>query len=106
MALLEGVKINMGGRDFIVPPLNFAALRRLGPELAIAETVTSAPTLQELEAVVKLVHAALVRNYPEITLAEVEELLDMGNTISVLRAITGAVEDDPGKAPAATAANP
>jgi hypothetical protein len=90
MALIEGVKINMGGRDFVAPPLNFKALRALTPKLVILSAMGDVPTGEQIDVVLDVVHAALVRNYPDLTRDELEELLDLANLASALVAIMGA----------------
>ena len=109
MALLEGVKLNLGGREFIVPALNFRALRTLESHIKKIEQLSVPPTGAEISSVVTVVHAALFLNYPGITMEEVENLLDLRNVVPVLKAIMGASgldEPDAGKEAAAAAANP
>lgn len=89
MSQVDGTKVNLGGRDFTVPPLNFAALRRLESDIALIQGLGDVPGPQHIDAIVRIVHAALVRNYPDVTEAEVAELIDMGNLASVLKAVMG-----------------
>lgn len=109
MALLEGVKLNLGGRDFIVPALNFRALRTLEADIQRIQSLSVPPTGEEISSVVTVTHAALFLNYPGITMDEVECLLDLRNVVPVLKAIMGASGidgEDAGKAEAAAAATP
>jgi hypothetical protein len=86
--LIPGITIAMGGRDWIVPPLTLGQLRRLGPQLErIANDLQASMGEAAISAVVDIVTAALSRNYPEITAAQVEELLDLGNSPAVVRAV-------------------
>jgi hypothetical protein len=88
-ALLPGVTIAMGGRDWLVPPLTLGQLRRLAPDLG--RITAGGLTMLDPEAVgavVKVVTAALSRNYPDMTEQRVaEELLDLGNANEVLAAV-------------------
>lgn len=99
MALLDGTKVNLGGRDFTVPPLNLKALRRLAPTISALADMADVPTPEQVGQIAEVVHAAVVRNYPEITVDEMEELLDLGNIKAVLQAIlsgSGLTQGEPG----------
>lgn len=105
MALIEGVRINLGGRDFVAPPLNFKALRQLTPKLAILASMGDVPTNDQTDVVLDVVLAALTRNYPDLTREELEDLLDLANLAKALEAIMGAsgLERTTGEAPAPAA---
>ena len=99
--MIEGRIVHMGGKDWNIPPLNFKALRRFREELG---TMT-AEALVNSGKVVELIHAALLRNYPELTLDELEDMLDMGNVMLVTEAVlsvSGLVAKQPGEAMAAS----
>jgi hypothetical protein len=86
--MIDGVQIRMGGREFLVPPLNLKTIRRLEPKLANLSTVNPSDP-SNLDDVVEIVHAALSRNYPDLGRDEIEDLLDMGNLNEVIVAIMG-----------------
>lgn len=87
--LIDGVTVKLAGKDYVIPPLTFKALRKLQPKLAVINSMGSVPTDEQMQAVVDLVHGAMVRNYPEMTANDVEELLDMKNTPTVIQALMG-----------------
>lgn len=95
MALLEGQKLNLGGRDFIVPPLNIKALRILGPRFNQLQKIADSGDLAEmfngdnLDTLVDVVHAAIVRNYPDVTREEMEDLIDLANLQPLFMSICG-----------------
>lgn len=89
MALIEGVKINLGGDNYIVPPLSFKNLRMLQPKLGLLKTVGDVPTEEQTDAIAQIVLMALSRNYPDLTLDQVSEVLDLSNMKQVLPAILG-----------------
>ena len=47
---------------------------------------------EQLAMLVEVVTAALQRNYPELTAAKVEDILDLGNALQVLDAILGGIK--------------
>jgi hypothetical protein len=99
--MIEGKKVQMGGKEWIVPPLNFRSLKAHREALMTATPAS----LVASGKVVDLIHEALKRNYPELTLDELEDMLDMGNALAVTEAVlgvSGLVERESGEAPAAT----
>ena len=86
--LIPGAPIKLGGRTFIVPALSFGQLKVLRNEFKITEGAREM-TDEITNAVVKIAHAAISRNYPTITILEMEELIDMRNVHDLLPAIKG-----------------
>jgi hypothetical protein len=102
--LLPGITLAMGGRDWVVPPLTLGQLRRLSPDLGRITSGSKVLDAETIGAVVKIVVAALRRNYPDITDEAAEELLDLGNANAVLAAVltgSGLRRGSPGEEPAA-----
>jgi hypothetical protein len=87
--LIDGVVIRMGGRDWIVPPLTFRQLRRLQPKLEGLARIRLGGdmSLEHVTTLCEIVQAALARNYPELSLDDIEDLLDLGNARAVVTAI-------------------
>ncbi len=86
-ALIDGVVVRMGGRDWTVPPLSFKQLRGLQPQLELLAKLAGTASPRDIGVISDIVLAALSRNYPEITLDEVEAVLDLGNAGRVITAI-------------------
>lgn len=80
----QGTPVSMGGKNWIVPPLNLRALRELRPKLAIMGDVTNE---ESVSALIEVVRTALARNYPEITTEQVEDMIDLGNIAEITSAI-------------------
>lgn len=85
--LIDGVVIRMGGRDWTVPPLTFKQLRRLQPQLERLARIGAAATPEQIASVSDIVQTALSRNYPDVTVEDVEDMLDLGNAARVIGAI-------------------
>jgi hypothetical protein len=84
---IPGIIISMGGEDFVVPPLNLGQLRRLMPKVRQMAEIGSSMDEAQINALIEVVTAALQRNYPEMTIVQVEDMLDLGNAREVLTAI-------------------
>ncbi|MFL9610181.1 hypothetical protein ACKF11_08870 [Methylobacillus sp. Pita2] len=80
---IPGVRITLAGQDYILPPLTLNAVVQLRPRL---ETFKAAGDLDSIETVIDAAHAALLRNYPDLTREQVGEMVDMGNMADVMQA--------------------
>lgn len=91
MPRFEGVSVKMGEEDFIVPPLNFSRLKKLTPlieelgAMKIGEPITA----KQADAIITVIHSALSRNYPHLTIENVEEMIDLGNVGPIIQAVMG-----------------
>lgn len=77
----------IGDEQWKIPPLGFGAIRELQDDVAsLANMPSGRPSNEQMTTVIRLVHSAMVRNYPELKLTEVEDMLDLGNFGEVLNA--------------------
>ena len=88
--LIKGVTLNLGGREFVIPPLSMKGLRELAPQWPTLQGMGDVPTGPQIDVVLGVVHTALIRNYPDLTRDELDELLDLGNLAKALMAVMGA----------------
>jgi hypothetical protein len=84
--MIDGVKIDLGGGEWIVPPLNLRTLEKFYPVIE-SWTQPRENALDYLREVAEFIHAALVRNYPDLTLDDVKDLVDLKNVQMVIPAI-------------------
>lgn len=89
MTLLNGVKVSLGGQDYILPPLTLGTLKRLGSKLNTLAGINSVPNEEQCAVMCEIVHGSLVRNYPDITQDQLYEMLDLGNMTTVFQAVLG-----------------
>jgi hypothetical protein len=86
--MLPGVPITIGEREWIVPPLTLGHLRRLSEEVAtLSDGAMALTDPKTIDAVVRVVTAALQRNYPDLMEERVADMLDMGNAPAVFMAV-------------------
>src|SRR5712671_2096585 len=85
--MIPGIEVAMGGQDWLVPPLTLGQLRRLMPKVRQLTDIGASMGEPQIGVMVEIVATALQRNYPDVTLETVENLLDLGNAGAVLNAV-------------------
>lgn len=82
---IKGIPLELGGETFVVPPLSLGALEQLEDQLAAFTGDIS--DRKQVATAIDATHAALRRNYPEITREAVAELVDVGNMVEAFQAV-------------------
>jgi hypothetical protein len=85
--MIDGITVTMGGKEWTIPPLTLGQLRQLMPKVRQLSEIGEKVGETQIALIVEIVTAALRRNYPEINEELVENLLDLGNAVSVLAAV-------------------
>jgi hypothetical protein len=103
--MIPGAMVAMGGQQWTVPPLTLGQLRRLMPKVQQLTEIGSTMGETQIAVLVEIVATALQRNYPDMSVETVENLIDLGNAGAVLNAVlTGSGlrswEQPPGEVPA------
>lgn len=86
---IEGAKVSMGGKDWVIPALSLGQVKRLQGKLAALGKKGGTELLQATDDVVEVVHAALSRNYPNIKPEDVSDMLDLRNMGPAVQAVMG-----------------
>ena len=73
----RGIPLYFGDQPLIIPPLSLGALEQLQDRLANMREDMGDP--EYIGTVIDTVHAALGRNYPDMTREEVADLIDLEN---------------------------
>lgn len=91
--MIHGASVNLGGEDFLLAPLTFAQLRDgSAKDIATIEERVAERAIfsgEYIEAMGRVVHASLSRNYPDMTQERVMALLDLGNARACYKAVLG-----------------
>lgn len=74
---VKGIPYDFGGRVLVIPPLSLGAMERLQDRLAGMSDDMFDP--ENIGTVIDTVHAALGRNYPDMTREEVADMIDLEN---------------------------
>lgn len=95
---IPGVKINLGGIEFVLAPLGLRLMREF--EARGKQTSENTTPEQAHDFNVDVILASLHRNYPDITRDDLEELLDSQNEQQALLSVfsqTGLERVTPGE---------
>ncbi len=79
----KGVKVFFGGEDLVFAPLNLNALEQLSDSLT---DYKGGASKGDMMVVANVALASLKRNYPDYTMEQVKEYLDIGNMKEVMEA--------------------
>lgn len=82
---VKGIPMELGGQQLVVPPLSLGALEQLQERLAQFSGDVS--DKDQIATAIDATHAALRRNYPEITREQVADLVGLDNMIDVMQAV-------------------
>jgi len=83
----EGRVVHFGGKDWIAPALTLGPIKRLTPVLARLTLAGATDPMEQLGDIVQVVHASLVRNYPELTVEQLEEVIEIPALSDVVHAV-------------------
>jgi hypothetical protein len=80
--------VTLGGEAYKVPPLSFLAVQELADKVESLRSMDGGrPTASQMQTVCEIVHTAMARNYPSMKVADVAEMIDLGNYAEVLGAV-------------------
>jgi hypothetical protein len=92
--MLKGEKIKVGGEEMVLPPLNLDDVEAYWAEL-LDGSLAKNP-----KGIAAIFHAALVRNYPALTIEEFKKKMSPGELmmqIPILMKQSGFLVGEPGK---------
>lgn len=82
-----GMWVRMGMEEYRIPPLGFGAIQELQSRLGALQGMTAMPTPEQVAIVAEVVQMAMRRNYPDITVEKVADMIDLGNFREVFEAV-------------------
>ncbi|HNA67279.1 MAG TPA: hypothetical protein PLN96_05125 [Zoogloea sp.] len=82
--MIKGITLHLAGTDYDVPPIALGDLERLQDRIAGFQ---GGLDKDSVATVIDAAHAALKRNYPEITRETVAGLVDVANMGEVFSAV-------------------
>lgn len=88
--LYEGESIKIKGDEYIIPGLSLGQIEQFADRIAVVAAGGDKLNKEIIQTISEIIQAALSRNYPEITLEQVKDMLDMRNMRQVFEAVMGA----------------
>lgn len=82
----KGVAIEIAGVVYIIPALTLRSVQALQERLT---KYTGQLNAESVELVLDTVHAALARNYPDMTRDAVADMVDLSNMAALMNAVMG-----------------
>ena len=82
----EGTPFKLGGQEYIVPGLPWAWLEVNSKQM---EKLTSKPFKDQISFIFDVCHTALKRNYPDITVKQLKEGLDVPTLTKLIKVVMG-----------------
>ena len=79
-----GMKISIGGKQLILPPLGLGGLRKT---VSLRKDYPVMSEEDQLVATVDIIHAALLRNYPDLDIEEMKDDLDAWEITELMKAL-------------------
>jgi hypothetical protein len=88
----EGTEMTIAGKKYVIPAMNLKRLKKQRPNIDLLRSMSPGPqmTEEEIGVMVEIIHAALSRNYPDLTVDDVEEMVDLNNIRPISMAVMGA----------------
>jgi len=84
-----GTWVPMGAEEYLIPPLAFGSIKYIQSNMATLQGIKDLPNEKQMDVVAEVVLLALQRNYPDMTLEQVRDNLDLGNFSRVFEAVLG-----------------
>jgi hypothetical protein len=85
----DGVAMKLGGKEIVVPPLSLKLIRKYQEELKNIGNFSGVPGPEQIDLISKVILDAIQRNYPDFTMDELEEVIDVKNMRTLFQAIMG-----------------
>jgi len=86
--MIEGIAVKIADKEYIIPPLNFAGTRKY---IAAAKKLPGITDPEEqMSLMAEMVWLALRRNYPQMSIDDVEDIVDFTNVQTIMDAIVEA----------------
>jgi len=87
--MFPGVIVKLGERELEVPPLSLGQIKRLSKEVGTLQVLRPGDAIDPgmLDMFLSVVHAALSRNYTDVTKEWLEDVVDLGNMVEVVNAV-------------------
>lgn len=81
----EGIAKTIGGVEYIIPPINLRTLKQLQSEIEHFQDGTV--NAESIDTAITVIHSALKRNYPDLSIDDVSDLVDVANMFELFEIV-------------------
>lgn len=80
-----GQWVTIGEESYRIPPLGFMQIQEFSDDVKSLDQIEgSRPSNEQMHTIFRIVHAAMSRNYPDLKVEEVADMIDLGNYTQIL----------------------
>ena len=83
--MIDGKELKIGEKVLVVPSLSIKQVRSLLPKMQTLQLGSFAE--KDMDVCIEIIRMALSRNYPDITVDEIEDSVDMTNMVPIVKAV-------------------
>lgn len=83
----KGPEVTLGGTVYVVPPLSFGALEDVRERMQLIADGSASDPMHLQAAFVDVIHAALLRNYPDLPRATVRDNIDWDTAPAIFQKV-------------------
>ena len=83
--MIEGTTLKLRGKEYVIPALSLKQWKKFLP--LIRKLQSCGNTAKNITGLATIAHAALSRNYPDLKVEDVEDLIDLSNILTIMEAI-------------------
>lgn len=80
----------IGDEEYIIPALSLGQIKRFLKKIEQMQEGVNQGGVENFDTISQIIHAALSRNYPALTIEDLDEMLDMSNLMTIFNAVLGA----------------
>lgn len=99
----QGKSVKIGDKDYVLPSLSVKQAKALWPQIldldkiggSVEEVKAAMP--QKFDDMLKIIHAAMSRNYPDVTIEQLEEDVSIHQVKQLLLIVSGQSGFEPGE---------
>jgi len=90
----EGVTVRIGNHDWVMPSLSVKQAKKFWPEILEMDNLDrnlkgGDIPVKVFDAAIPIIHAALSRNYPSLTVEQVEDMVSLSQLKQLLLIVSG-----------------
>lgn len=87
--MIPGISVNLGGTDYIVPPLNLRTFFQFEEQVGVLQSPGAHSIADYAKAASAVLLAVIQRNYPDLTAEQFADMVDFTSLSPMVQAMFG-----------------